>query len=274
MTSPSVPRLNSHAIKVIGHRNPDSDSICAAIAYSRLKNALDPDREYKPCRAGQLNRETSFVLDYFGAEKPELYTDVSPQVRDVDVRLAAGVDGEMSLRRAWIMMRDSSLDTLCVVDAENNLKGLITVKDVATANMDVQDKYVLSKAAASYDNVIDTVSGTVLAGDPSGKVVEGGIVIGSGSVEQMERSIHKGDVVIVSNRSDSQLAAIEMEAGCIVVCAGAEISKTIRMLAEEKNILMVTTPNNTYVTGQIISQATPIRYYMLTDHIMTFNLNS
>jgi manganese-dependent inorganic pyrophosphatase len=140
--------------------------------------------------------------------------------------------------------------------------------------MDVQDKYVLAKAGASYDNVIDTVNGTVLVGDPAGKVVEGGIVIGSGSVEQIERSIHKGDVVIVSNRSDSQLAAIEMEAGCVVVCAGAQVSRTIRMLAEEKGCLIVGTPNNTYVSGQIISQAAPIRYYMLTEGLMTFNLNT
>ena len=270
----SESELNYHAIKVIGHRNPDTDSICAAIAYSRLKNIIDPAHPCKPCRAGQLNRETSFVLERFGAETPQLYTDVSPQVRDVDIRAAEGVDGEMSLRRAWNRMRDQNLDTLCVIDGARNLKGLITVKDVATANMDVQDKYILAKAGASYENVIDTVNGTVLVGDPTGKVVEGGIVIGSGSVEQMERSINKGDVVIVSNRSDSQLAAIEMEAGCVVVCAGAAVSKTIRMLAEEKGCLIVGTPNNTYVSGQIISQAAPIRYYMLTEGLMTFNLNT
>ena len=73
--------LNTHAIKVIGHRNPDTDSICAAIAYSRLKNKLDPENPCKPCRAGLLNRETEFVLDYFQVPAPELYTDVSPQLR-------------------------------------------------------------------------------------------------------------------------------------------------------------------------------------------------
>ncbi len=183
----SESELNYHAIKVIGHRNPDTDSVCSAIAYSRLKNIVDPAHPTKACRAGQLNRETRFVLERFGAETPQLYTDVSPQVRDVDIRAAEGVDGEMSLRRAWNRMRDQNLDTLCVIDGERNLKGLITVKDVATANMDVQDKYGLAKAGASYDNVIDTVNGTGLVGDPGGKVVEGGIVIGSGSVEQMER---------------------------------------------------------------------------------------
>lgn len=267
-------RPNFHAVKVIGHRNPDTDSICAAIAYSRLKNIIDPDRSYKPCRAGQLNRETKFVLDYFGAKLPQLYTDVSPQVRDVDIRLAEGVSGDLSLREAWTRMRDQSLDTLCVIDGEKNLKGLITVKDVATANMDGIDPYILSKAETSYENVIDTIDGTVLVGDPTGRKVEGRIIIGAGNSEMMERAIKKGDVVIVSNRSESQLTAIEMEAGCIVVGLDCKVSKTLRMLAEENDCLIISTPLNTYATGQIIPQAAPISYYMRRDDLMTFNLNT
>ncbi len=272
--NPSTAELNSHAIKVIGHRNPDTDSICAAIAYSRLKNAIDKEHAYKPCRAGQLNRETQFVLNYFGEATPELYVDVSPQVRDVDVRLAEGVDGEMSLREAWTRMRDQNLDTLCIVDGEKNLKGLITVKDVATANMDGIDPFVLSKSETSYQNVIDTIGGKVLVGDPTGKTVQGRIIIGAGNSELMERAIRKGDVVIVTNRSESQLTAIEMEAGCIVVGMDSKVSKTIRMLAEENDCLIISTPLNTYATGQIIPQAAPIRYYMLKEGLLTFNLNS
>ena len=267
-------RPNFHAVKVIGHRNPDTDSICAAVAYSRLKNAVDPERSYKPCRAGELNRETQFVLKHFGVERPELYVDVSPQMRDVDIRIAEGVDGEMSMRKAWMRMRDQNLDTLCVVDGEKNLMGLVTVKDVATANMDGLDPYVLSHSQTSYQNVVETLDGTVLVGDPAGKTVQGRIIVGAGSAEVMERAIKKGDIVIVSNRSESQLTAIEMEAGCIVVGLGSKVSKTIRMLAEENDCLIISTPLNTYATGQIISQAAPIRYYMLKEGIITFNLNT
>ncbi len=275
MNKSKVPdRLNSHSIKVIGHRNPDTDSVCAAIAYSRLKNCIDPEHDYKPCRAGQLNRETKFALDYFGAEVPQLYTDVSPQVRDADVRPAEGVDGEMSLRKAWVKMRDENLDTLCVVDSERNLLGLVTVKDVATANMDVLDPYVLAKAETSYENVVETLGGKVLVGNPAGKTVQGRIIIGAGSSEVMERAIKKGDIVIVSNRSESQLTAIEMEAGCIVVGLDSKVSKTIRMLAEENNCLIISTPLSTYASGQAITQSAPIRYYMLKEGIMTFTLNS
>ena len=157
--------LNTHQIKVIGHCNPDTDSICSAIAYSRLKNMIDPDHPCKPCRAGLLNRETEFVLNYFNVPAPQLYTDVRSQIRDVDIRRMAGVDGEMSLRSAWVTMRDQEIDTLCVVDEEQNLKGVITVKDVATANMDVLDTYILAEAKTSYQNIIDTLGATVVVGD-------------------------------------------------------------------------------------------------------------
>ncbi len=265
---------NLRAIKVIGHRNPDTDSICSAIAYSRLKNILDPEHPCKPCRAGLLNRETEFVLDYFQVPAPQLYTDVSPQMRDVDIRTMEGVDGEMSLRRAWMTMRDQQIDTLCVVDDENRLKGVITVKDVATANMDGLDTHILEKAETSYQNIVDILEGTVLVGDIENKQVKGRIIIGSGSAEQIEKSISPGDIVIVANRSESQLAAIEMGAGCVVVCADSKVSRTIRMLAEEQGCIMIGTPKSTYVAGQMISQAAPIRHYMTEDGLLTFNLNS
>ncbi|MCI8303484.1 MAG: putative manganese-dependent inorganic diphosphatase [Lawsonibacter sp.] len=266
--------INSRAIKVIGHRNPDTDSICAAVTYSNLKNILDPGRPCKPCRAGLLNRETEFVLDYFKVPMPQLYTDVSPHIRDVDIRPAPGMDGEISLRRAWMTMRDQQLDTLCIVDEEKNLKGVITVKDVTTANMDGMDPHSLEIARTSYENLIDILDGTVLVGDVTGKVVEGRIIIGSGSAEQIEKSISPGDIVIVSNRSESQLAALEMDAGCIVVCAGGKMSRTICMLAEEKGCIVIATEISTYVAGQMISQAAPIRHYMSTENLLTFTLHT
>ena len=189
----------SHSIKVIGHRNPDTDSICAAISYSRLKNRIDPDRSYEPCRAGSLNRETEFVLGYFQIPVPQLYADVSPQIRDVDYRRRPGVDGEMSLRRAWMTMRDEQLDTLCIVDGDD-LKGLITVQDIATANMNTLDTHILADAKTSYKSIVETLNAEVLVGDIEGKSVEGHIVIAAGSSEQMEQAISKGDIVILANR--------------------------------------------------------------------------
>ena len=263
----------SRSIKVIGHRNPDTDSICAAISYSHLKSQIDPEHSYEPCRAGSLNRETEFVLKRFQRPVPQLHADVSPQIRDVDYRRRPGVDGEMSLRRAWMTMRDENIDTLCITDG-GDLKGLITVQDIATVNMDTLDTNILADAGTSYKNIVETLNAEVLVGSIDGKMVEGRIVIGAGSPEQMERAISKGDIVILGNRAEGQLTAIEMDAGCIVICVSSKISRAICMLAEEKGCIILRTDYDTYAAGQMITQAAPIRHYMTSDGLMTFTLDS
>ena len=133
-------------INIIGHQNPDTDSICTALAYAWLKNRGSLTGLYEARRAGHVNRETRFVLQHFGIEAPRLCTDVSPQIKDIDIRKQAGIDGEMSVRAAWNLMRDVEIDTLCIVDDENELQGLITIKDIADANMDLFDTAVLAAA--------------------------------------------------------------------------------------------------------------------------------
>ena len=265
--------INTHSIKVIGHRNPDTDSICAAIAYSRLKNQIDPEHPSKPCRAGSLNRETEFVLRHFQAPVPQLYASVSPQIRDIDIRLMPGVDGEMSIRQAWTTMRDQRIDTLCILDG-NRLKGLLTVKDIATANMEVLDTRILADAKTSYKNIVETLNAEVVVGDIEGRTVEGNITIGASSREQMEKAISKGDLVILGNRVEGQLAAIELGASCLVVCMGATVSRAICLLAEENGCVVLRTNYDTYVSGQMIRQAAPIRHFMVSDGLLTFTLNS
>lgn len=195
-------------------------------------------------------------------------------LRELAIRRAPSVSGEVSLRRTWKQMLAENVTTLCVTDADGGLKGMIALKDLAIANLDGLDNYVLSKAATSYRNVVETLDGTVLAGTTEGKTVEGRIVIGAGSAEQMEHAIHRGDVVIVSNRSEGQLTAIEAEAGCLVVCTGVEVSHIILRVAEERGCLVVSTPHNVFATGQIISQAAPVRQYMYTEDLLTFRLDT
>ncbi len=269
---PEVPN-ESRNVRVIGHRNPDTDSICSAIAYSRLRNIMHPEENSIPCRAGALNRETEYVLSRFSVPVPQLCLDVSPQIRDVDIRRMPGVDGETSLRKAWMIMRDQEIDTLCIVENER-LKGVITVKDIATANMDQLNTHMLADAHTSYQNIVETLDAEVLAGDVKGKVVQGKIMIAAGSPEQMEQGMEPGDVVILGNRAEGQLTAIEMDAGCIVVCVGSRVSRTILRAAEERGTILLRTNLNTYVAGQMITQAAPIRHYMVSDGLLTFTLDT
>ena len=260
-----------HKVVVIGHKNPDSDSICSAIAYAELKNQTS-DLVCEARRAGRLNPESAFILQRFGVKTPRMCTDVNPKVRDVDYRELAGVPGDMSLRKAWLMMRDNQIDTLPVVTPEGELAGVITVKDIATANMDVFDTTILAKSHTSYRNILETLNGTMVVGSPDAVVERGRLLVGAASPEMMEAQMKPGDIVLLGNRYETQLCAIEMEASLIIVCQGASVGKTIRKLAEENNVAIMSVPVDTYAAAKLISQCAPISYYMTRDDIMKFTL--
>ena len=261
----------AHKVVVIGHRNPDTDSICSAIAYAELKNKTS-SLVCEPRRAGKMNQETEFVLKKFGVTPPRMCTDVNPKIRDVDYREMPGIPGSTSLRRAWKIMRDQQIDTLSITSADNELEGIITVKDLATANMDVFDTAVLAKSRTSYKNILETLNGTMVVGDADAVCTTGHIKIGTATPEMLESSVEKGDIVILSNRYESQLCAIEKEASLLIICNGAKVGRTIQRIADETGVAIMTTPVDTYAAGKLISQCAPISYYMTRDNILKFTL--
>ena len=198
-------------INIIGHQNPDTDSICSALAYAWLKNRGSLTGLYEARRAGHVNRETRFVLQHFGVEPPRLCTDVSPQIKDIDIRKQAGIDGEMSLRAAWNLMRDVEIDTLCIVDS-----------------------------------------------DP----------------EIMEELVKPGDLVLVSNRYETQMCAIDCGAQAIIVCCGSAVPRTIVARAQEKGCAVLATPYDTYAAARLISTAAPVRHFMRTKELLKFSVNT
>ena len=261
----------AHKVVVIGHRNPDTDSICSAIAYAELKNRTST-LVCEPRRAGKMNQETEFVLKKFGVTPPRMCTDVNPKIRDVDYREMPGIPGSTSLRRAWKIMRDQQIDTLSITSADNELEGIITVKDLATANMDVFDTAVLAKSRTSYKNILETLNGTMVVGNADAVCTTGHIKIGTATPELLESSVEKGDIVILSNRYESQLCAIEKEASLLIICNGAKVGRTIQRIADETGVAIMTTPEDTYAAGKLISQCAPISYYMTRDDILKFTL--
>ena len=261
----------AHKVVVIGHRNPDTDSICSAIAYAELKNRTST-LVCEPRRAGKMNQETEFVLKKFGVTPPRMCTDVNPKIRDVDYREMPGIPGSTSLRRAWKIMRDQQIDTLSITSADNELEGIITVKDLATANMDVFDTAVLAKSRTSYKNILETLNGTMVVGNSDAVCTTGHIKIGTATPELLESSVEKGDIVILSNRYESQLCAIEKEASLLIICNGAKVGRTIQRIADETGVSIMTTPVDTYAAGKLISQCAPISYYMTRDNILKFTL--
>ena len=261
----------AHKVVVIGHRNPDTDSICSAIAYAELKNKTS-DLVCEPRRAGKMNQETEFVLKKFGVKPPRMCTDVNPKIRDVDYREMPGIPGSTSLRKAWEIMRDKQIDTLPVTSPDNELEGVITVKDIATANMDVFDTGILAKSQTTYRNILETLGGTMVVGREDDVCTTGHIRIGTATPEMLENTVEKGDIVILPNRYESQLCAIEKEASLLIICNGSKVGRTIQRIAEEMGVAIMSAPVDTYAAGKLISQCAPISYYMTRSDIMKFTL--
>lgn len=256
-------------VYVIGHKNPDTDSICAAIAYAALKRKIT-GQDYREKRCGQVNPETQFVLDRFGVNAPSYISDVRTQVKDIEIRKVEGVSQKISLKKAWTILGENQIVTLPIVGKENHLKGLITIGDIAKAYMDVYDSEILSKAKTSFSNIVETLEGEMITGDISECLEEGKVLIAAANPDLMENYIEKGDIVILGNRYESQLCAIEMEAKCIIVCDGANVSRTITKLAEARGCTIISTPFDTYTVARMVNQSMPIEYFMSTEGITIF----
>ena len=254
---------------IIGHKNPDTDSICSAICYARMKQKLT-GMEYEPCRAGHVNAETQFVLDYFGVEPPRLVENVKTQVKDIEIRRTQGVDRNISLKKAWNLMQDENVVTLPAVSDGGVLEGLITVGDIAKSYMSIYDSDVLSKAKTQYKNILETLDGDMVVGDENHYFDQGKVLVAAANPDLMEYYIKPHDLVILGNRYESQLCAIEMEAACIIVCEGAGVSMTIRKLAQERGCAVIATPYDTYTATRLVNQSMPISYFMKTENLITF----
>lgn len=258
-------------VYIIGHKNPDTDSICSALAYAYLKNHLEGGG-YIAARAGQLNQETQYVLNFFQAEAPVYVADVMTQVKDIEIRKTEGVKGNLSLKQAWNLMRRLGVVTLPITK-ERKIEGLITIGDIATSYMDVYDSKILSTANTQYRNIVETLEGQMLIGSEDEYYNRGKVLIAAANPDLMEDYIEEGDLVILGNRYESQLCAIEMHAGCIIVCEGAKVSITIRKLAEEHNCVVISTPHDTFTAARLINQSMPIQYFMKSENLTIFNVS-
>lgn len=258
-------------INVIGHTNPDTDSVCSAIAYAHLKRETTGDW-YVPKRAGQINSETQFVLRRFDVPAPDYMGDVRTQVIDIDVEREAGVSEEISLKKAWEIMKTDALQTLPIVNSGQMLQGLITIEDIAKSYMDVYDSKIIATARTPFHNIIETLDGEMVHGDPEEKIQSGKCLIAAANPDLMESYIEKDDIVILGNRYESQLCAIEMGAKCIIVCDGSMVSYTISKLAESKGCYIIKTPYDTFTASRLINQSIPIRFFMKSENLVTFSL--
>lgn len=259
-------------VRVIGHRNPDTDSICSAISYAYLKNRTS-DLKYEARRAGEISKETEFVLKHFDAALPRLSVDMSPIVANMDIREEAGIDKDMSLRAAWERIMEHNIDTLCITDEENKLLGLITVRDIANAYMDVFDTDILSLSHTGFKNLLETLDAKLISGSEDAVINQGRIRIGT-SPEVIEDVVKKGDIVLVTNRYECQMCAIDCGASCLILCNDAEIRPMLLERAIMNHCSVIATTHDTYEAARLISMAAPVRHFMRHHNLQAFHVNT
>lgn len=259
-------------ISVIGHMNPDTDSICSAIAYSYLKEQIT-DQKYQPSRSGAVNPETQFVLDYFKKDAPVFVDDVRQRISDIEIRDLECLTEQVSMKRAWECMNDNNVVTLAVKNEKDKMIGLLNLSDITRSYMEVYDAEIIGKAQTPYQNILDTLNGTMVIGDADETVTGGKTLIAAANPDVMESFISEGDIVLLGNRYESQLCAIEMGAACLVVTNGANTSMTIKKLAGEKGCKIIETGYDTYTAARLMNQSIPVGYFMNRGKIISFELN-
>lgn len=265
--------MSQKSVWVVGHRNPDTDSICAAIAYAELKNKLSGDGTvYEPKRAGELNEETKFVLERFGVDAPELISDVGTQVRDIDIRRTPGISSHISMKKAWELMKELRVATLPVTNASEKLDGLVVTVDIAMSFMEDLDGHLLATARTQYKNIVETIGGTMITGNDHGYFVRGKVVIPTGNPDVVAESIEADDLVILGNREDSLHAALQEDCSCMIVCNGTDVPRDVVEQAAERDVVLITTPYDTFTVARLINQSIPIKFIMKRDHLITFDL--
>ena len=258
-------------VYVIGHKNPDTDSICSAIAYADLRQKVT-GQVHEAKRAGHVNDETAYVLDRFGVEAPKLLTDVRLQVRDLDIHEMPGLKPNASIRDTWERMRQEQAKTLSIVK-DDELVGVVSTGDIAKSYMDVYDSEILSKARTQYRNIIKTLDGTMITGNEHGYFMRGKVAIGASSPNLMEEFIEKDDLVILGDREEAQACAVNIDASCMVICKDAEVSPKLIQKAKEQSIVIIQTPYDTFTTARLINQSIPVKFYMTSGPLTMFRMN-
>ena len=258
-------------VYIIGHKNPDTDSICSAIAYADIKNRTTSGKvKYVARRAGQINEETQYVLNRFGIEAPPYLGNVGTQVKDMDIRTSPDVNKHMPVRNAWNLMRENGIVTLPIKDENGTLEGLITIGDIAQSLM-CADNYTLGKARTQYLQIAQTLDARVVAGDEEGYFENGKVLVGALHPDRMKEYIGAGDLVILGNREEDHLKALEEKASCLVICLDSEVSERVLKVARQQEVTIIVTPFDTFTVARTINQSIPLRYLMRTENLVTFH---
>ncbi len=253
-----------HPIIITGHRNPDSDSICSAIAYAQLKRQLGFD--VMPVRLGPINAETTYILNRWNVKPPKLMHKLETTIQDISIDKAIYVTKNATIKEAWDLMGKHSSKVIAIVDDEQRLEGIATLGSITDGVLSlIKNNYDLIRQTP-YENIAETAWGEVLV-EPRNYKPSGVISISSGALVEKKEISYKDKIVLASTREHSQIKAIETGAALLVVCFAKrhEITDRVVELAKKHGTGIIYTTLDIFSTSQIITQAVPIELIMSSD---------
>jgi manganese-dependent inorganic pyrophosphatase len=237
---------------VIGHKNPDMDSICSAIGYAELKKATGA-KNVRAARCGNTNQRIDFALAKFGFDAPLFVTSVRPRVEDVMNPEVVSVGPEEPVYEAFTRIGQNGLRGLPVVDRTRHCVGLISTFKITQYLFPPRDQVRLHREVhAALKDVIETVGGALLAGTPESDIRHFTLIVAAMEMESFKRRLSKLDhektVLIVGDRHDVQKLAIEQKVHAVVVTGGLKVDEDIVRSAEERGLVIVSSPHDTATT--------------------------
>lgn len=257
-------------VYVTGHKNPDSDSICAAYGYSEFKNKTSKLPTI-PVRLGNVNAETQFILDYFGVKAPKLLETVKLKVEDLDIDTIPPILPELSLKMAWNIMRDNHIKSLPVVDNKNRLVGILSISNLASSYMDISDANILAKSKTSIENILDTLSASSIYINEECKTFKGKIAVTAMKPDSLKELINEGDIALVGDRPDAQEALIDLKTSLIIITGSHTLAENLLAKAKENGVTVISTPHHSFVASRLLTQSIPVSYVMATGDLISFS---
>lgn len=245
---------------VLGHKNPDSDAICASIGYTALLHAQGQSNAIA-ARQGPLRPETAYILERFGVSAPRLITDVRPRVAEVMTSPAITVHEETSLYDVGQILETRSIRAVPVVNDDNRLIGVTGIEDFAHSFIAGLAPESLDKVPINMANVEKTLGGRVLVSAPE-RVMHDRVMVGAMRINSMLQRIAPNILLVVGDRADAQRAAIEFGVGALVITGDLPVDEDILELARQRNVTVISVPHHTYTTVRLLHLSTAVRHIM------------
>ncbi|UWG96437.1 putative manganese-dependent inorganic diphosphatase [Dehalobacter sp. DCM] len=261
----------STSVFVIGHKNPDSDSVCSAIAYAELKKKMGIDAI--PAILGDINRETEFIIRYFGAKIPELIGTVKTQVCDINMDQAFPVSSDISIKTAWNLMKRNNVKTIPVVDEHEKLLGIVTLSDITNKYMDAMDNNIIASTSTTLRNIAETLNAKLLCGSQEDFKTTGKVVVAALDASALQSYIESGDIVITGNQEVLQLKALDSGANCLIITCGDTPTQAVLEKASGLKSIVMTTPTDTFTSARLVNQSIPIGAIMTDQNIILFDMD-